>query len=792
MTILFGSNAIHAATLSEDNHKYRNALTLNDQGRGAEALALLAGLREKYPNVLRYRYDYAAIASASGEHAATLSAINEHEEGDVPHYVLKAIFRSALALPDETRAERLRLILESRFGSEDEPGNGIQLCYLNLKLAHYEKALALSAQLLERFPQRLDVLDLRAYTLRQSGRPSEALLVYQTIQQRFPEDAESKKAIGMILADLGSPRLSTETLKSQAPHLEIDETLRLDKDRGAQYLRWAAGDPDEPGKRFRNTDLAIATLRQARADALTNNGSPEILLRIRSDLILAYHARHLWAEAIGEFESLLAEGLAVPEEVQRAGASSYAMLGRFEEAEPILRKLVAETPDSYELVQAWIYLLADLERFDEAQQASAELIAALKRTDLGNPAKAEAYTSARITEAMLRAYRSRYAEAQKLLDKLQEEAPGSLDTTEALGILARWQDLPRKAEEQFSIVLGEQPDRVESRLGAGNARLDRGTAADLRQTVNELDPDYAAQINVRDARRRLELRDGYYVTGDATFGSDQYSVEGNRSREFDLKTYSRPLGDGHWRAFARDRYLSSGPAVDTADNNFSVGAQHRTTDWTTEIEAGAGGYARLTSDVSLTDQWSSGVSIERNLFFRQSQAVATEASANAASLSLRWRRDENLDIGTGYTFTDFSNNQRSEAFLVANRNLYRDYDRRVNVSVRVSGQSNSNPDVAYFSPSRRLEASGTLSFEIRQWQDLATKKSSLWHHFWLTAGGVNQQGFATDAMNSVGYGQEIALTDAFAIRWSITRSQYPYDGVKSVYYTGRIGFEGYF
>ena len=88
MTILFGSNAIHAATLSEDNHKYRNALTLNDQGRGAEALALLAWLREKYPNVLRYRYDYAAIASASGEHAATLSAINEHEEGDDPHHVL--------------------------------------------------------------------------------------------------------------------------------------------------------------------------------------------------------------------------------------------------------------------------------------------------------------------------------------------------------------------------------------------------------------------------------------------------------------------------------------------------------------------------------------------------------------------------------------------------------------------------------------------------------------------------------------------------------------------------------
>ncbi len=34
--------------------------------------------------------------------------------------------------------------------------------------------------------------------------------------------------------------------------------------------------------------------------------------------------------------------------------------------------------------------------------------------------------------------------------------------------------------------------------------------------------------------------------------------------------------------------------------------------------------------------------------------------------------------------------------------------------------------------------------------------------------------------------------DAFRLRWSIARARYPFDGENASYYTGTIGFEGYF
>ncbi|HSG21653.1 MAG TPA: tetratricopeptide repeat protein, partial [Azonexus sp.] len=667
-----------------------------------------------------------------------------------------------------------------------------RLSHLYLQLGHNEKALALSAELIKRLPQNLEALDLRAYTLRQSGYLGEALLVYQEIQRLFPENREAPKAIGMILIDLGSPRLSAYSMEQQGLRLDTNESLRLANDQGAQHLRWAPGDPNTQAERFRNADLAIVTLVTARDQAISLKAAPETLLRIRRDLVIAYHARNRWLEAIAEYELLVDGGSTVPDYVTLTAASSYASAGRYPEAEALLRQLAEQTPDSFESGTAWVYALSDVERFDEGQKVSSELVTSLARTDLNNAAKASAYTSARLTQAMLFAYRGRYPEAEQSLDKLQADAPGSLDATEAAGIVAAWRGHPRKAEEQFQIVLGEQPERLESRMALANAQLDRGDAAPLRQALDELGPIYPDQRSIREAQRRQELHDGNYVVANAVFGDDQEAVAGNRTREFDIKAYGKPFGEGRWRAFGRYRDLWSGPVVDTTASNLSSGLKYSITDWTTEIEAGADGYARLETAHSMSDQWSTGISIEKNMLFRPARAVEAGVKADTVSLGLRWRQDENFDIAGGYRFTNFSNNQRSEIYLATTKSLYTDFDRRLSAGARISGQRNSDPDVAYFSPERQVEASGTLNFEFRQWQDMATKKSSLWHRVWLTAGEVNQAGFGTHSMSNIGYGQEVALSDAVRIRWSIARTRYPFDGVSAAYYTGNIGFEGYF
>ena len=393
---------------------------------------------------------------------------------------------------------------------------------------------------------------------------------------------------------------------------------------------------------------------------------------------------------------------------------------------------------------------------------------------------------------MLSAYRNHSNEAEEGLNALRAEAPGSLDAIEAVGILAAWRGQARHAEEQFLDVLGEQPDRLESRLGLGNVRLDRGDASLLRQVVDEQKADFPNRRSVRESQRRLELHDSYYMVAGASFSGDQDAVAGNRVREYDLRVYSKPSENDHWRAFGRYRNLRSGPTVSTAANNIGAGLKYTVVDWTTEIEVGNRGYARLETAHALSDQWSSALAIEKNVLFRQARAVENGIKSDTANFSLRWRHNENLDVGGGFRATSFTDNRRSEAYLTANKGLYTDHDRRLTTSVRIANQRNSNPAVAYFSPEQQLEISGTVVLEFRQWQDIATKKSSLWHRIWGTGGKVHQSGYVARSMSSFGYGQEIALTDAFRIRWSIARTRYPFDGIHSSYYVGNIGFEGYF
>ena len=50
------------------------------------------------------------------------------------------------------------------------------------------------------------------------------------------------------------------------------------------------------------------------------------------------------------------------------------------------------------------------------------------------------------------------------------------------------------------------------------------------------------------------------------------------------------------------------------------------------------------------------LAIEKNAFFRQARAVENGIAADRVDLSVRWRQDENLDIGGGYRLTDFSYN----------------------------------------------------------------------------------------------------------------------------------------
>ncbi|WP_121430538.1 tetratricopeptide repeat protein [Azoarcus sp. DN11] len=780
--------AVSAADSGEP--EYRHALSMNEQGRGKDAWPVLESLANRFPQVLRYRLDFIAVASASGEHARALAQTDGRLEAQAPRYVVDALFRSALAVGDEAASERLHALIAERFGPDTDAG--IRLARLYLQRGQDDKGLKLAEALLARAPGRPDVLDLRAYALRQAGRLTEALLTYEEMQRLAPDNRDAPKAIAMILADIDAAQEAARHATGAGVALTLEESLRLANNRAAQYLHWAVGDRNTPKERFTNADRAIAVLTAALEDGTAGKAPPATLTRLRRDLVVAYQARNRWQDAVNEYERLIEAGDSVPEYVALPAASSYESVGRYREAEALLRTLVEQSPDALHLRRAQFYALADLERYDDAQYVIDDLVQRLAHKDRCDPGEAATYTAALITQAMLSAYRGKLDDAQLKLDTVLAAAPASTDAQEAAGVLASWRGQPRQAEESFRIVLGEQPDRLDSRIGLASARMDRGDAAFFRQTVDELSPGYPELHTIRDARRRLALQDSSHVTGNASFGRDADSIAGNRTREYDLRVDSPPFADDRWRVFARYRSLWSGPVVSTSGDSGSAGLKYTVTDWSTEIEAGSAGYGRIETDHAFSDRWSASAAVEKNQFFRQARAVATGVTADSAALALRWRQDETRDVAGGYRVTRFSDNERTEAHLAASQNLLTDFDRRLTASVRVAGQNNSQPNVAYFSPRRQLEAGATLIFEFMQWRDVDTKKSSLWHRFWLTAGQVDQSGFGAMAMSNYGYGQDIAFSDAFRIGWRISRTRYPFDGVISSYYTGTIGFEGYF
>lgn len=769
---------------------YQRAIALNQQGHGAQALPILSQLKNEFPDNPRYLSDFIAIASSSGEHVQALGARVQNERA-LPLYVLQALFRSAVAVGDLERTERL-------FGLLSERGNAgvdekIRLTQLYLQRHRIEAALTLSGELKAQYRDHLGVLDLRAYVLRQAGRPGEAMIVYEQILQLSPSNKEAPVAISMILLELGSPQRAAATLERYQATVAQSDNLRLSRELGAQDTRWAAGERDRSPEQLAELNRAIDVLSSARDRALASKQPMALVDSLRANLVVAYRDAKRYKEALTEYDEILGDRAQHPTWLRVTVASCYSAVGRYEEAEQLGRQLASEAPDSADRNIAWIYALSDLERFDEAQSVADRLITLFSKTSLSNIDKASAYTSLRLTRAMVSAYRNQHAEAQDKLEALQKDAPDSLDTTEAIGIVETWRGRPRRAEEQFRMVLSESPHRLDSKLGLANARLDRGEEAGLKAVVNEFAGDENPPKSIIDARRRLELRDRYYVVANLDFGGDQEAVTGNRSREFGLKAYTRPFGEGGlWRAFGHYRNLWSGPAIPTSDQSISGGLRYTPLDWDTEMEAGANGYARLETSHSFSDEWSAGALLENNAFFRPARAVEAGVSSDIANFSLRWRRDEGLSLDSGMRFTRFSDNRRSEAYFSVNKNLFSDFNQRLSLSTRLSSQRNTNSEVAYFSPERLGELSGTLTYDFRLWQDTMTKKSAVWQKVWVTAGTVHQEGYSGMPMSGFGIGQEIILTDASRLLWSLGRTRYPFDGVGSSYFTGNVRFEGYF
>lgn len=131
-------------------------------------------------------------------------------------------------------------------------------------------------------------------------------------------------------------------------------------------------------------------------------------------------------------------------------------------------------------------------------------------------------------------------------------------------------------------------------------------------------------------------------------------------------------------------------------NNVSVGLCYVLIDWSSEIELGMDNYVCFEIVYVFFDQWFFSLMLEKNMFFWQVCVVEFGVMVDVVNINLCWWWDECFEIGGGYCFIDFVNNQCFEIYFIVIYSFYIDYDCCLSLGGCFVGQCNMYFEVVYF------------------------------------------------------------------------------------------------
>lgn len=646
-------------------------------------------------------------------------------------------------------------------------------------------------QYISKAPAYVEESVLSCITNKQSYNAYKGLLLYEGLNNITPGDKKIQKQIIQLLLDMGIPHLALRQIEKKNSGASQAQKLRALSNVGAVDTRWADADSPTPPHRFTFADKSILDLYVALRYANQINASPEKILSIKFDLIVAYEKRKEWQKGIEVYENLVAKYIAVPDYAQLSVAIEYSGLHQYARAQNILEGLYQRNPKDPDILINLYFNLIELDKFQEAKIVLDQLqLVLLSQPKSASPATVD-YTQVLIDQAYLEAYQDRNEEAFKIIDDLLANIPANNEALNAAGTISEWQGNPMQAQDYFKIALNQDPTNIESRLGLANAQMSQGDFKSFEKTVNVIKNNYEDLDSTKKAVKRLSQIEGPYITGVFELGNGFYNSQPSNTWTGDLRGYSK-LMDDNYRGFARYRGLYSGPAISTNVQGVGGGIQYSGINREGEVEIGDMGYARLEGTQIFDDHWSTSASYERNAFYLLPGSLYANFAGNVTGVNIKWKNNDTTESYIGYRYWTFDNNQKQETFGSITQRLITQYNYKLDASGWVGNQANTNPNVGYFAPASQTEYSGTLSLRILQWRDLETKTFDFWHRLYASYGQVSQAGFVTLPMNGYGYGQEFKIGEGKTLSWGLGKTSFPFDGAKSSYTTGYLNFEAHF
>jgi biofilm PGA synthesis protein PgaA len=276
----------------------------------------------------------------------------------------------------------------------------------------------------------------------------------------------------------------------------------------------------------------------------------------------------------------------------------------------------------------------------------------------------------------------------------------------------------------------------------------------------------------RGALFELEVRPSWSKGGGTNAAGNELNVN--------ARLWSPPVDD-HWRAFTFDDYAYAHPEEGFVERHHAgAGVELRLDDVTAtaygtysagELEKPGGGF---TVEWWPNDQVNLGVAGEIFSINTPLRALFTDTTANEIGGHLTYRWHESREITLSGSYLNFSDgNERENAGLDFAQRLVDIPHFDLTGRLGVFASTNSEQDVAYYSPERDLTATGGLLAEHVLWRRY---DESLVQAFTLEGGAYAQEGFGAAWIGTVGYEHRWRFDPLTELRYGVVLGRFVFDG----------------
>ena len=751
---------------------------------------LLQAANALCPDDPHYRNDFVVAAVGAGHAAEALALGAPLDAGALPTYVLEALGRAAR---DTHQPDLAIHYYDAILAAGRDIGAAV-----GRDLALIDRGNAREAQtdlqaLSARFTDRVDVLEALGLADEALGEVIPALAAAESLLRLDPAYPGGLALRYRMLVSSGAPQLAAEVtpqrLVSPAQRgAALHDALALE-------FRWARDAPGSDKLRARNIDAVIAHMRAAIADPAIG---ADARADLRRDLVEALAERGRAAEAIVEYESLIAEGLAIPPYVTAAAVGAYLARRRPERAAALFRSLPADSHPAFGVQVNYFYALLESGHYAAAVAWADRLTRQEGRYhDADSPdlrSENDDYAGALVLAALARTYTDRLAEAQRRLTAILNTAPADADARLALAETEALRGWPRRGAATAMSVLQFRPDASgpwsksfydELQIGAGAAAYEA-----LGSMTADLPADDAALLR---AERDWQTHDTAEISIDGQIGRSYGGRPGVIDSTVEEYGYSPPIASDY-RVYVHLNQGEGTPAQgDTYRHAVGAGVEYHTADWLATAELleidRAGPSPQFSLEATPNDYWKFGGSYSLRTLDVPIAAGSVGVQADRAALNLDYRASDLRVTGAILQHEEFSDgNSRFEALWFWRERWISGPVYKLDTRLDLDTSTNSlGANVNYFNPKHDFTGSVTLQ---NQWLQFRRYDCALTHQLEIGAGDYVQQGYDAGLVAFARYQLSYEVNDRIILKAGVGRTIRPYDGDRERLDAVTFGFLG--